>query len=104
MEARAGLMAIISLMSLKHVDIGSAMRRLADRRIEDAIKEGKFDNLQGAGQPLELEPMPADEGARMLWWALRILKHNDVVPEEIVWRKSIDHLKSRLPEARDEER
>ena len=90
-------------MSLKNVDIGSAMRRLADKRIEDAIKEGKFDNLQGAGKPLELEPMPADEGARMMWWALRILKQNDVIPEEIVWRKAIEHLKGRLPDARDEQ-
>jgi len=90
-------------MSLKNVDIGSAMRRLADKRIEDAIAEGKFDNLQGAGKPLELEPMPADEGARMMWWALRILKQNDVIPEEIVWRKAIEHLKGRLLQARDEQ-
>src|SRR5216117_2619903 len=90
-------------MSLKTVDIGSAMRRLADKRIEDAIAEGKFDNLQGAGKPLELEPMPADEGARIMWWALRILKQNDVIPEEIVWRKAIEHLKGRLLQARDEQ-
>lgn len=61
-------------MSLKNVDIVSAMRRLADRHIEDAMKEGKFDNLEGAGKPLDLEPMPADEGARMMWWAVRLLK------------------------------
>ena len=40
-------------MSLKNVDITSALRRLADRRIEDAMKEGKFDNLSGAGKPLD---------------------------------------------------
>ena len=61
-------------MSLKDVDIGWALRRLAERRIEDAMKEGKFDNLSGSGEPLELEPMPADEGARMVWWTVRILK------------------------------
>ena len=24
--------------------------------------------------PLDLEPMPADEGARMMWWAVRLLR------------------------------
>jgi len=89
-------------MSLKNVDIASAMHRLADRRIEDAMQEGKFDNLPGAGKPIDLEPMPAEEGARMMWWTLRILKNNNVIPEEVAWRKSIDHLKSRLLAARDE--
>jgi hypothetical protein len=89
-------------MSLKNVDIGSAMRRLAEKRIEDAIQEGKFDNLQGAGKPLDLEPMPAEEGARMMWWALRILKQNDVIPDEVRWRKAIDHLRVALDRAREE--
>ena len=42
-------------MSLKHVDLESALRRLAEKRIEDAMREGKFDNLAGAGKPLDLE-------------------------------------------------
>jgi hypothetical protein len=89
-------------MGLQHVDIESALRRLADKRIEDAMKEGKFDNLPGAGKPLDLEPMPAEENARLTWWALRILKNNDFTPEEIRWRKAIDHLKSRLAAATEE--
>jgi hypothetical protein len=87
------------MMRLQHVDIESALRRLADKRIEDAMKEGKFDNLAGAGQPLDLEPMPAEENARLMWWALRILKNNDFTPEEVRWRKAIDHLRSRLDAA-----
>ena len=79
-------------MSLKHVDLESALRRLADRRIEEAMREGKFDNLPGAGKPLELEPMPADENARMTWWMLRILKNNNFTPDEIRWRKAVDRL------------
>src|SRR3954451_1925766 len=89
-------------MSLKNVDIESALRRLAERRIEDAMKEGKFDNLQGAGQPLELEPMPADENARMTWWALKILRQNDVVPHEVQWRKRLDGLREQLDALTDE--
>src|SRR3954449_7202908 len=83
-------------MGLQHVDIGSVLRRLADKRIEDAIKEGKFDNLPGAGKPLELEPMPADENARMTWWMLRIMRNNEFTPHEVRWRKALDHLRDQL--------
>ena len=89
-------------MLFKHVDIESALRRLADRRIEEAMKAGKFDNLTGAGQPLDLEPMPAEENARLTWWALRILRHNEVIPEEVRWRKMIDVLKADLSRAHTE--
>jgi hypothetical protein len=89
-------------MGLNNVDIESALRRLADRRIEDAMKEGKFDNLSCAGQPLDLEPMPAEENARLTWWALRILKNNGFTPEEVRWRKAIDHLRARLEEVTEE--
>jgi hypothetical protein len=91
-------------MALKDVDIESALRRLAERRIEDAIKDGKFDNLAGAGAPLELEPAPAEENARMMWWALRILKQNDVMPDEVKWRKALDYLFAQLDNLTDESR
>ena len=91
-------------MSLKNVDIESALRRLAERRIEDAMKEGKFDNLAGAGAPLELEPIPAEENARMTWWALKILKQNDVTPHEVQWRKALDYLRGQLEKLTDESR
>jgi hypothetical protein len=90
-------------MLFKHVDIEGALRRLADRRIEEAMKAGKFDHLAGAGKPLDLEPMPADENARLTWWALRILRNNDVVPDEVRWRKMIDVLKGELNVARTEQ-
>jgi hypothetical protein len=86
-------------MSLKHVDLESALRRLADKRIEDAMREGKFDNLAGAGKPLELEPMPADENARMTWWMIRILKGANFTPEEVTLRRKIEHLKGELGRA-----
>src|SRR5215211_2064011 len=91
-------------MGLKDVDIESALRRLADRKIEEAIRAGKFDNLPGAGKPLDLEPMPADENARLMWWAIRIFKQNDFTPDEVRWRKQIDGLKDELAEATTEAR
>jgi hypothetical protein len=89
-------------MSLKHVDIESALRRLADRRIEEAMREGKFDNLAGKGKPLNLEPMPADENARLMWWALRLMRNADYTPDEVRIRKQIDGLKDELPKAKTE--
>lgn len=91
-------------MGLKDVDIGGALRRLADRRIEEAMREGKFDNLPGAGQPIELEPMPANEDARMTWWALRILRKNEFIPDELRLRKAVDYLRTQLDSLVDEAR
>ena len=91
-------------MGLKDVDIEGALRRLADRKIEEAMRAGKFNNLAGAGKPLDLEPMPADENARLMWWALRIFKQNDLTPDEVRWRKQIDGLKDELAVATTEAR
>jgi len=91
-------------MSLKHVDFESAFRRLAERRIEEAMEQGKFDNLPGRGEPIELEPMPAEENARLTWWCLRILKNADFTPHEVRYRKAIDHLRASLEKAESEDR
>jgi hypothetical protein len=87
---------------LRDVDFDAVFRRLADRRIEEAIKERKFDNLRGMGQPIELEPMPADENVRMMWWALRIMRQNDFTPHEVLWRKALDKLREQLDSLSDE--
>jgi hypothetical protein len=89
-------------MSLRNIDIEGGLRRLADRRIEEAMKDGKFDRLELAGQDIEIEPLPADEKARMMWWALRIMKQNNVVPDEVEWRKSIDRLTTAIEGLTDE--
>ena len=89
-------------MNLTHLDIPATLRRLADRRIEEAMREGKFDNLPGACQPLELEDMPAEENARLMWWAIRLLKQNDFIPEEIRWHKALDRLREMLNSLIDE--
>ena len=89
-------------MAFQHVDMQSAMRRLAEQRIEEAMREGKSDNLPGRGQALDLEPMPAEENARLAWWCIRLLKQNDVTPEEVRWRKRIDLLEGALSRADSE--
>jgi hypothetical protein len=91
-------------MSFRNIDIESAMRRLADKRIEEAMREGKFDNLAGAGKPIELEPMPANEDARMAWWALRVMRQQNFTPDEVRWRKQLDAFRQELLTATTERR
>lgn len=90
-------------MGLKDVDIGAVLRRLADRRIEEGIEAGKFDNLPGAGKPQDLEPMPADEDARALYWALRIMRNANVEADELRYRKQIAALHAQVRSATDEQ-
>jgi len=62
-------------------------QRIAERRIKDAIKDGVFDNLPGAGKPLELEDdshIPED-----LRIAYKVLKNANFVPPEVSLRKEI---------------
>jgi hypothetical protein len=65
----------------KDVDIGAVLRRIADRRIEEAMKAGKFDNLAGKGKPLDLDPLPADENARAMYWAVKLCRQNNVLQD-----------------------
>lgn len=88
-------------MSLKNIDFDALFRRVADKRIEDAMAEGKFDNLPGQGEPIEIDEAPTDENARALWWALRLMKQNDFIPDEVRWRKAVDKLKADLHRATD---
>lgn len=75
-------------------------RSLVERRILEAMEEGKFDNLSGMGRPLNLEdPTPGHEG---LWWALRQLKEANVVTDEVRYRWKIDDLRDRLAAATSE--
>ncbi|MGA2230352.1 MAG: DnaJ family domain-containing protein [Tepidisphaeraceae bacterium] len=61
-------------MSLKHVDFRVAMRRIADRRIEEAMAAGKFDNLPGKGKDIDLDKLPSLEEDERLTW-LRLLSN-----------------------------
>jgi hypothetical protein len=62
-------------------------QKIAERRILEAIQEGAFEDLPGAGQPLELENdshVPED-----LRVAYKILKNAGFVPKEVALRKEI---------------
>lgn len=73
---------------------------IAERKIQQAIAEGEFDNLPGKGQPI------ADDGLDMvpeeLRMAYKILKNAGIVPEEIELRKTIVQLNDLLNACADE--
>lgn len=89
---------------MPYQDINSALQKLAERRIEEAMRQGKFDNLPGRGQPCEIEPMPADENARAVWWALRMMKKQGRTPEEARLRQHVRSLEEELAAATSEGR
>ena len=64
-----------------------AFERLAEQRILEAMEQGEFDNLPGAGKPLILNdhPFVPDE----LWMAHKILRNAGCLPPEVEERKEI---------------
>src|SRR5205823_14703444 len=66
------------------------LQLLAERKIEEAITRGEFDDLPGAGRPLELDDDPlVPEDQRV---AYRILKNAGYVPPEVQTLKEIADL------------
>ena len=71
-----------------------------EKQIQKAIAEGKFDNLEGAGKPIDLNAYFATpEDVRV---AYSVLKSNKFVPEEVDWLKEIGVLKEKLKNCADE--
>ena len=67
---------------------------LAERKIEEAIARGEFDDLPGAGRPLELDDDPlVPEDLRV---AYRILKNAGYVPPEVQALNQIGELERYL--------
>ncbi|HOP63355.1 MAG TPA: DUF1992 domain-containing protein [Spirochaetota bacterium] len=78
----------------------SIFETIAERRIQEAMNRGEFDNLSCKGKPLppdDLDMVP-DE----LWMSYKILKNAGVIPEEVELRKSIMHLNDLLNTCVDE--
>jgi hypothetical protein len=74
---------------------------IAEKRIEQAMAEGAFDNLPNKGKPLVHDNM--DHVPEDLRMAYKILKNAGVIPEEIELKKSIVHLSTLLNACVDEE-
>lgn len=73
--------------------------RLADRKIREAMQEGKFDDLPRKGK-IDLEEyfkLPAE-----LRMAYSILKSAGCVPEEVEMLRDVDRLETAVANAPDE--
>jgi hypothetical protein len=67
---------------------------IAERKIREALEEGAFDHLEGAGRPLDLSENPFEPpGLRM---AHRLLKNNGFAPAWIEEAKEIEAESRRL--------
>jgi DnaJ family protein C protein 28 len=60
---------------------------LVEQRIQDAMANGEFDNLPGAGKPFRFNPNPYLEPGQE--WAFDLLKRNGMAPGWIELGKSI---------------
>lgn len=61
---------------------------VAERRIQDAIDEGLFDNLPGRGQPLDLSVNPFEPPG--MGAVNRLLRHNKVLPLWLLLEQEIE--------------
>jgi hypothetical protein len=80
-------------------NISLILDKIADQRIREAIERGELDNLEGKGQPLNLEDdrhIPED-----LRLAYKILKNANCLPQEIELRKEIRTTESLLAGIKD---
>ena len=85
-------------MSTKNVL--AALERVAEKRINEAIQRGEFDNLPGSGEPLNLEDdrqIPDD-----LRLAYKVLRNADCLPPELELKKEIRTAEELLGSLNDE--
>ena len=73
--------------------------RVAERKILEAIDEGKFDNLPGKGKPIIFDDDPMTPAH--LRMANRILKNSNVLPEWVQIQKELEKEKSEIADYRE---
>ena len=74
--------------------------KIVEERIRQSQKNGEFDNLPGAGKPLQLEDLSRiPEDLRLSY---KMLKNADCVPPELEIKKEIRSTESLLADLTDE--
>lgn len=68
--------------------------RLVEERIQEAIRNGEFDNLPSQGKPINLDDWASLPEEIRLGYTL--LKNNGYVPEEVQLLKEIGELREQL--------
>jgi len=78
-----------------------SFEKLVEEKIRAAIEAGEFDNLEGAGQPLDLdEYFATPEDLRV---SFSVLKNARVLPREIELLKEIASLRTAIAAAPSED-
>lgn len=75
--------------------------KLAEQKIQEAVKNGEFENLPGRGKPLDLTEsrhIPPD-----LRMAYKVLKNSGVIPAEMEIKKEIALLEELIVKCADEQ-
>ena len=79
-----------------------SFRRIAEGRIREAMEQGVFENLPGAGKPLDLEEyFNTPEDRRM---AFSILKNANCPPPEVELLKEVARLEQAVAETAEWDR
>ena len=73
---------------------------LTERRIQDAMEDGAFDNLPGAGKPLPAEDIGGPNDAVTLF-GYRIMAEAGAVPEELRLRRELQEARAARDAATD---
>ena len=74
--------------------------KIAEDRIQEAMRNGEFDNLPSKGKPISLDywlSLPPDIRA-----GLMVLKNSGFVPEEVQLLNEIEDLREKLAACSDE--
>jgi len=76
-----------------------SFRRIAEGRIREAMEQGVFENLPGAGQPLDLEEyFNTPEEMRV---AYSILKNANCAPPEVELMKEVSRIEQAIAQTSD---
>jgi len=80
---------------------GLSQEQWVERLIREAQERGEFDNLPGAGKPIEGLDRPHDE----LWWVKRLLEREklSLTPETLALRKELEAALARVAEQTSED-
>jgi hypothetical protein len=73
--------------------------KLVEQKIREAQRAGEFDDLEGAGRPINLDAYFATPEELRAGYA--VLKNAGVLPEEAQLRREVNELKERLDSCED---
>lgn len=67
-----------------------------EQSIRKAMRDGLFDDLPGAGQPLDLDRSDDPNTPDDMRLAYKVMKDNDITPDWISLRKRLEHQQSKI--------